>query len=210
MIKIWQLLLVIGLGVATFLLGTNFPSDKVNLLSTAVLVSTLGSLIWYTFETRGLRLQQQFDSEVRNHPWLKGSALKIDKDEESTALIGREIIYLPITNVGVTPAHDLKVVISWQVTGSYPLNKSNKAESLHLAPGDTHHIRLCEIEFDAPEDRAKINVEISYTSFAGGGGRFTMNFYSHEKGWANGPMSPYEFWLSDGRRFPLEPAVKAS
>lgn len=180
MIKIWPLLLVIGLGLATFLIGANFRSDQVNLLSTAALLSTLAAVIWYTIETRGLRLQQQFDSEIRNHPWLTGSNLKVDWDKNQGGLLGRYTIYLPISNVGTTPANDLHVNVKWYVRGKEPHSGENSITGLILTPTDTGHLKLCEIDFEAPGDQVTIDAEITYRSFMGGGGRLKMNFYSHE------------------------------
>ena len=109
--KIWPFWLVIGSGVGTFLMGLWLQATTLNVLNNAALVSTLVALIWYTFETRGLRLQQEFDSEIRNHPWLKGSDLSVKWDKDQGGIIGRDTIYLPITNVGATPAHDLRATI---------------------------------------------------------------------------------------------------
>lgn len=199
--KIWPLGVVIGFGALTFITGLKLSHHTAGLLSTAVLAATLVAVTWYSVETRILRLQQQWDSEIRNHPWLKGSDLKVNREDSQAKMLWREIIYLPIQNVGTTPAHNLNLVVQWRVEGDEASTGEKHIGSVSLPPGDTFHAKLCEIDFD-PGDKAFINVEITYKNFAGGGGRLKMNFYTHEKGWANGPMSPYEFWLSDGRRFP--------
>jgi hypothetical protein len=199
--KIWPLGVVIGSGVVTFTVGLKLSSETARTLSTAVLVTTLVAVTWYSLETRILRLQQQWNNEVRNHPWLKGSDLKVDRGDTDIKTLWREIVYLPIQNVGTTPAHDLNLAVKWRVEGDEASTGEKRIGSVDLPPGDTCHPKLCEIDFD-PGDKAFIDVEITYKGFAGGGGRLKMNFYTHEKGWANGPMSPYEFWLSDGRRFP--------
>lgn len=203
----WPLAAVLGFGVITFLIGLKVSAQTASVLSTAVLVATLAALVWYSVETRLLRLQQQADGEMRNHPWLKGSDLKVDWDKNSGGLLGRWVVYLPITNVGRTPAHDLKIEVRWRVTGSSRREGSKEISGIDLAPHDTWHARLCEIDLDAPGEQAVIDVEFAYKSFVGGGGRLKMNFYSHEKGWANGPMSPYQFWLSDGHTFPVQVTV---
>jgi hypothetical protein len=72
-----------------------------------------------------------------------------------------------------------------------------------LAPNETGHLKLCEIDYAGLDERASLDVEIAYRSFSGGTGCKKMNFYRESgKHWTNGPMSPYEFRLSDGRRFP--------
>lgn len=131
----------------------------------------------------------------------------VNRDDSTARIMGMvacETIYLPVKNVGTTPAYALHMKVLWEVTGQNPARQEREAVSgLSLAPGDTCHAKLCDIQFEDPEDRATIDVEIDYKSFMGGGGRLKLNFYSHEKGWANGPTSPYEFWLSDGRQFPV-------
>jgi hypothetical protein len=202
--SIWPLIFVIVFGIGTILFGQKFEPSELNLFSSAVLVSTLISVIWYTVETRAYRLQQEFDGEIRNHPWLKGSSLNVDWKKDEGGLLGRDIVYLPISNVGTTPAQDLAITVAWRIEGK-DRKGSNKIFASHLAPGDTHHIKLCEIDNHAPDERPALDVDISYKSFSGGGGRVRMNFFREPgKGWANGPMSGYEFWLSDGRRFPME------
>ena len=202
--KIWPLSLVIGSGVGTFLLGLWVQSTTLNVLNGAALVSTFVAVVWYTVETRVLRLQQEFDSEIRNHPWLKGSNLKIDRvEDENAGMFGRDVIYLPVTNVGVTPAHNIFVNVRWELKGRLSSNGVKKYNQLVLAPNDTCHLKLCELDYDDPDDGAIISVEMSYESFMGGGGSFEMTFVKEPgQGWANGPMSPYRFWLSDGREFP--------
>jgi hypothetical protein len=183
-------------------MGLWLQATTLNVLNNAALVSTLVALVWYTFETRGLRLQQEFDSEIRNHPWLKGSDLRPNWVKDHGGMLGRDIVYLPITNVGITPAHDVCIELKWTVTSKKSKSGQNKITGLVLAPSDTGHIKLCEIDKEAPDERTGIDVEISYRSFTGGGGRLEMNFVREPgKGWTNGPMS-HEFWLADGRRYP--------
>ena len=205
--KIWPPLLVIGSGILTFLIVSSIQKTTLDTLNAAALVSTLVAVVWYTVETRALRLQQEFDNEIRNHPWLKGSNLKVDKIDpvsgESGGICGGDVIYLPVTNVGVTPAHDLFVNVRWDHKGGLPSNGTKKYERIVLAPNDTCHLKLCELDYDDPDDSAIIAVEISYKSFMGGGGSFEMKFIKEpDEGWANGPMSPYTFWTADGRKFP--------
>lgn len=198
----WPLAIVIVVGVLEFLVALKVSSQTANLLLGAVGTATLVAIVWYSLETRIIRLQHQWETEVRHHPWLKGSDLKIQRETEGGGLFGRETLYLPITNVGTTPANDLQVGVTWQLQGEEPSNGTERVTEISLPPGDTSHVRLCRIDFQAPGDRVTVDVDITYRSFSGGGGHLRMNFFSHEKGWANGPMPPYEFWLSDGRRFP--------
>ena len=209
-LKAWSGILcgagIVCIAVVTYVLVSKSPNDA-TALSTAVLAATLGAILWYTFETRALRLQEQRDGELRNHPWLKGSDLVVNRDDSTARIMGMvacETIYLPVKNVGTTPAYALHMKVQWEMKGQNPAKQEREAVSgLSLAPGDTCHAKLCDLEFIDPGDRATINVGVDYESFLGGGGRLKLNFYSHEKGWANGPTSPYEFWLSDGRQFPV-------
>lgn len=206
MAKSWPVGGVIAIGVVIFVVGLTLPPGIADLLSTAVLGSTLAAAIWYSLETRILRQEQQRDNEIRHHPWLKGSDLKVTREDSEAKILWREIIYLPIQNMGTTPAHNLEIVVQWRVEGTLAESGTERIGGITLPPGDTYHAKLCEIEFD-PGDKASIDVEITYRSFAGGGGCLKMNFYTPEKGWANGPISPYKFWLSDGRIFPTQRAA---
>jgi len=201
MTNVWPPLLVIGAGVITFIINQRLETLTVTSLSNAALVSTLTAVVWYTLETRRLRLQQDFDSEIRNHPWLKGSDLKLEREVEG-GLAGSETLFLPITNVGTTPAHNLSIYVAWKIEGENFSAGDKKIEEINIASGDTLHARLCNLEFDSPHDHASITVEIAYKSFTGGRGLLRSHFYSHEKGWSNRPTSSYEFWLADGSHFP--------
>lgn len=205
MLNLWPVLLVVGFGVVTIFIGLWLSTAALSVLNAAALVSTLVALVWYTLETRGLRLQQEFDSEIRHHPWLKGTDLKIDRGEgDDIGLFGRDIVYLPITNVGVTPAHNITITVRWDLKDELSKNGSTAYKQLVLAPNDTYHLKLCELDYEGPDDSAAISVEVSYHSFMGGGGSFKMSFVkSPREGWSNGPMTPYRFWLSDGRKFPI-------
>jgi hypothetical protein len=124
----------------------------------------------------------------------------VDWNQREGGLAGRDIVHLPITNVGTTPAQNLEIKVSWRIENK-ERRGSNTIAASHLAPGDTHHVKLCEIDNHAPDEQPVLDVEISYKSFSGG--RMKMNFFRPiGGGWANGPMSAYEFWLSDGRHFP--------
>ena len=205
MTKVGPYILIIGFGVTTLIFGLLVPKNTFDLLTTAALVSTLCAVIWYTIETRKLRVQQEFDSEIRNHPWLKGSNLKVEWMKDEGGLVGRDIIHFLITNVGTTPAYDLCVTVRRQLKGALSSTGESKFDQLVLAPSDTGHLKLCEIGYDDPADKAALEVKVSYKSFMEGGGRLQLTFFKElGKGWANGPMSPYDFWLADGRKFPLK------
>jgi hypothetical protein len=209
MSKVWPLLLVIASGAGFFLAGIWVKPDTLNILNGGVLVATLVTITWYTIETRALRLQQEFDSEIRNHPWLRGSDLSVTWDKDRNVFGGRDTIYLPITNVGATPAHDLQAEIQWTVAGNKTRQGQNRIDGLMLAPNETGHLKLCEIDYEALSERATLDVEIVYKSFSGGSGRKRMNFFREPgKNWVNGTMSPYEFRLSDGRRFPARGQIE--
>lgn len=185
-------------------------------LQTPVVAATGIILLWYTVEARGLRLeqeqlrkQQDADNELRNHPWLRATDLKPDwKAGPETGLCGRWTVYLPITNMGTSPAFDVNTRIEWKLTSDIPESGESVFRKVVLAPGDSAHTPLCEVDLHAPNDRVSIGVEIIYRNHLGGGGRLHLTFLQEEpgKGWANGPIS-YEFWLSDGRRYPAPPVA---
>lgn len=168
-------------------------------------------LLWYTVETRGLRLeqvrsrkQQDAENELRSHPWLRATGLKPDwKANEGPGLLGRWVVYLPITNVGASPAFDVRTRVEWKTTSDVPQSGEATFREVALAPGDSANLRLCEVDLYTPQDRASVGVEITYRNHVGGGGRLRLSFLQDEagKGWENGPMS-YEFRLSDGRTYP--------
>ena len=186
-------------------------------LQTPVVAATAVILLWYTVETRGLRLeqgrlrkQQDADNELRNHPWLRATDLKPDwkAADKETGLFGRWTVYLPITNVGTSPAFDVTTRVEWKVTSDIPQSGESVFRQVVLAPEDSAHTRLCEVDLHAPNDRFSIGVEITYRNYLGGSGRLHLTFLQDEpgRGWSNGPMS-YEFWLSDGRRYPAPPVA---
>ena len=204
------LVLVAGFGALVFMLSWRVADELATALSHGIVASTLVAVTWYTIETRGLRIQQQMDSEIRIHPWLRCSHLSVTHDMHEGGVIGRSTIDLPITNVGLTPAQDLYIKVCWELKGGNPAQHTQQVGPISLAPSDTHHQKLCQIDFDTPDDRVTIDVEVQYRSSMGGGGHLKMNFFSHEGGWANGPMAPYQFWLSDGRRFPAQTSLPKS
>jgi len=211
------------LGPALWVLGAvaafviTLLARKAGDLQSPVVAATAVILLWYTAETHGLRLeqerlrkQQDADNELRNHPWLRATDLKPDwKASEETGLFGRWTVYLPITNVGTSPAFDVTTRVEWKLTSAdIPQSGEGTFRKLVLAPQDTAHTHLCEVDLHGPDDRVSIGVEVVYRNHLGGGGRLHLTFLQDEpgKGWANGPMS-YEFWLSDGRRYPAPPVA---
>ena len=70
-------------------------------LQTPVVAATAVILLWYTVETRGLRLeqrrlrkQQDADNELRNHPWLRATDLKPDwkADKEERVTLRKRVL----------------------------------------------------------------------------------------------------------------------
>jgi hypothetical protein len=128
--KFWPLVLVIASGAGFPLAGIWVKPDTLNVLNGGMLVATLVTIIWYTIETRALRLQQEFDSEIQNHPWLRGSDLSVKWDKDANVFGGRDILYLPITNVGATPAYDLSAKVHGRSQGTNPEKGKNESTAL--------------------------------------------------------------------------------
>ncbi len=89
MAKVWPLVLIFGFGIATFIFGLIVQKNMFDLVSTAALVSTLVAVILSPIETRMLRVQQELDSEIRFHPWLKGSSLNVIWDKDGGYFLDR-------------------------------------------------------------------------------------------------------------------------
>jgi hypothetical protein len=189
---------VVGSGIIVFVVDIFLSQGAAGALATGIFAATLFAILWYTIETRKLRLEQALGNEIQHHPWLKASDLSVSYNDEGDSFMGRETVCLPITNVGATPAHDLRISVQWQVESEFeilgPNGSPKEIGDIDLAPRDTYHARLCEIDIEEPSARATIDVQISYRSYIGGGGQLAMSFCRQGGGgWVNQKMSPYQF-----------------
>jgi hypothetical protein len=195
----WPVLAVGLIGLTAGLLQWLLKSD---VLTTGVLAATLAAATWYSLETRALRMEQRASDEIRYHPWLRGSDLKVTWLEDQGGAAGLDELYLPITNIGQTPAHDLTYAVGWRRTGRDPLAESRNVVHGDLSPGDTLHAKLCAIPWENPDDGAAVEVSIDYRTYLGGRGRLSMKFERDENGWTNRDCD-YEFRLASGPDYPV-------
>ncbi len=199
--KILWVILILGFSLCTFLIGSTNP-NQIGLLQSVILTATLVTIFWYTFETYKLRTAHEKGAEIDSFPWLIGSDLVINKRETIENFVYDETIYLPIKNVGKTPAFDIFFQTNINVQGPDILEKK-EYQDIVIAPGDTCHFKLGQLNYHNPADEAQVDVVITYKSYLDGEGKLTHNFYYRDKSWANGP-STYHFKLSDGRTFPKD------
>lgn len=194
-------ILILGLSLIIFSIGRIYL-NHISLLQTVILTATFVVILWYTFETYRLRINYEKGAEIESFPWLVGSDLVINKRETIESFIYDETIYLPIKNVGKTPAFDIIFQTNINVQGPDILEKK-EYQDIVIAPGDTCHFKLGQLNYHNPADEAQVDVVITYKSYLNGEGKLTHNFYYRNKSWANGP-STYHFKLSDGRTFPKD------
>jgi len=197
--KILWVILILGFSLCTFLTGSTYP-NQISLLQSVILTATLVTIFWYTFETYKLRTAHEKSAEIESFPWLRGSDLVINKDETIENFLWKDTIFLPVRNIGETPAFNLTVQVAFKVQGPDILEQK-EYQDIIIAPGDTCHFKIGQLSYHTPSDLAQIDVTIKYKSFLGGEGKLLQNFIYRNKSWANGPSS-YHFRLSGGRTYP--------
>lgn len=158
-------------------------------LTIFVLIVTAWALFWYTWETRQLRLGQAKQQEIENMPWLKCSGLK--PETKLVAAWWGEVLWLPTTNMGKTPAFD----VTFSVTRKD--GNGSQVRAGVIVPGDTAHVRLCDSAWESDPD---VDVVIDYATYAGAKCKVTQHFFRHAQGWGNRP-GEYSFSTSDGRHY---------
>jgi hypothetical protein len=164
------------------------------------LINSAPSKAWYTFETYRLRTNYEKGAEIESFPWLIGSDLKVNINETIENFLWSDTIYLPIKNVGKTSAFNIIFQTNIDVQGPDILEKK-EYQDIIIAPGDTYHFKIGQLNYHNPADKAQVDVIITYKSYLGGKVMLTQNFCYQNKSWANGP-STYRFTLSDGRTYP--------
>ena len=202
----WIALVLVGAAV-TIGVGAISPSIG-SAIGAGMLTATFVAILWYTFETRRLVDVQERAGEFDRHPWLKATDLaptEIAPGADQGSPFGGSHIWLPITNMGRTPALDL--VVSTKLKVSDPDNRKQleageRSEGQTLVPGDVLHIEIGRVLFDGPKTEIEIAVTVEYRVSDGGRGQVNVGFrYTSAKGWRNLPTR-YQFWLSDGSQFP--------
>lgn len=186
-------------------------AEYVSLLSLVVIAITAGAIIWYSLETRKLRIategtrkeaegtreEAERAREIEFHPWLNGSNLVLDKDPGLNILI-----WLPIKNRGKTPA--LKVVFQseFMVNGQRPEPMSYR--NVCIAPGDTLHCRIGQFNTSDHGKTARISVVVKYSTHMGGSGEMKHGFLYGGGNWWNAD-GDYRVLLSTGEEYPPSP-----
>jgi hypothetical protein len=80
-------------------------------LSIAATTATFIAVLWYAIETRRLVLGQERTVEISRHPWLEATTLKpeVRRSGDWEFPLDGYHVWLPITNVGNTPAVELEI-----------------------------------------------------------------------------------------------------
>jgi len=199
----WVILAVVG-AIALALIGLAFTtfSTPINI---AVTTATFVAVLWYAIETRRLVLGQERTAEISRHPWLEATNLKPEAKgpgDWEFPLRGYHI-WLPITNVGGTPALELEVETNLRVldpSKPRPQEGAGKRVGQTLVPRDALHLEIGRVFFEGPETAFEVDVTISYRTVDGGRAQVGVSFtYDASRGWRNGPTR-YEIRLSDGTR----------
>ncbi len=74
-------------------------------INDAVVTATFVAVLWYAVETRRLVRGQERTAKISRHPWLEATNLKPEVIQPSHEIpLSGYHIWLPITNVGDTPA----------------------------------------------------------------------------------------------------------
>jgi len=179
-------------------------------LTLPLLAGTLVAIVWYSWETRSLRIGQERDAEIRNHPWISIEDVRFRSDTEGAGLLGSEHIALFVKNNGVTPAHEILI------SGESSVDSGLHEDQIHfmdnsvgnLPPGNTREVDVATINLEEPGQKIRLDFQIKYKSFRGGGGRIGVSCILSKENdlyrWRWHPLGPYEFWLSTGEKFPAE------
>lgn len=172
----------------------------VDILTLFVLAVTAGTIVWYTVETRRLRLATEKTREeearvveIELHPWLVGS------DLTTRASPGmRPAIFLPMKNVGKAPAFNLELYGQYYVRDMAHGEVSQKLG--FLAPGDVADL-LIMAHSDIPEEGrgGRIVVTVTYTAHPKGSGVIKQEFAYESWGWSTKDAS-YTVTLSTGEK----------
>jgi hypothetical protein len=183
-------------------------------INAAVVMATFLAVLWYAIETRELVEGQERATELDRHPWLEATNLRPERiapPSEGRPLGGFQI-WLPITNVGHTPAIDLEVDALTTVSNvdiGQTIEAREKRFGQTLVPRDVLHQEISRVFLEGPRTTIRVDVRIVYRTIDGGRADLTVGFtYTAEKGWRNLPTQ-YQFWLADGSHFPRDVTADA-
>lgn len=174
----------------------------VDVLTLIVLAITAGVIIWYSLETRKLRIatekareESSSAREIELHPWLVGTDLVIDLPHYSTPSI-----WLPVRNAGKMPA--LNVIFNSEFHFSNQPTHTNSLQIGSIAPGDVVHFRIIALGNTPKEDLGEsISVTITYSTHLKGAGIIKQEFEKIGESWMNKGGGGYTFTLSTGETF---------
>jgi len=202
----WWIVLMVSSGVVFGAIGL-FSSKLAGPLNIAATTAAFMAVLWYAIETRRLVLGQERTAEISRHPWLEATNLKPEVRHSGDWEFAHHgyHVWLPITNVGNTPAIELEVDSSFKVVDPvhpHPEEGSGKRVGQTLVPRDVLHLEIGKLLIEGPQTTGEISVQIAYRTIDGGRARLEVNFtYGAGRGWRNGPTR-YEIRLSDGSRLP--------
>lgn len=176
-------------------------------LTPAMLAATLVAVTWYSVETRRLRIAQEHDAEIRNHPWITVEKVEFRLDKDGGGFVGSEHIMVSISNKGLTPANEILI------SGESPTDAASHENQIrfmdnsigNLPPGVTRETEVAVVNLEKPGERTQVDFHVAYKSCKGGGGRIRVSCILSEEqghyGWRWHLAEPYEFWLSTGKKF---------
>jgi hypothetical protein len=175
----------------------------VEVLTLLVLTITAIAIIWYSYETRKLRIATENTrtdtlrtTEIEYHPWLVGSDLKIDDDPH----IFTPSIWLPVKNVGKTPAFIASIICEYYLWDD--LITSETYRNQIVPPNDVLHFKIVSIKQTSGDPGAdRISVAITYSTHLKGSGIIKHEFGRVASGWEN-LKSEYTIALSTGEKYP--------
>jgi hypothetical protein len=188
--------------IALLVIGVVWPKSA-GPINTAVLTATFVAIFWYAIETQRLVKGQERAAEIGRHPWLEATNLKPEliPPAHGEASFGGYHMWLPITNVGHTPAMDVEIETMTTITDpslDRALEASKKRVGQTLVPRDVLHQEISRALLEGPQTTIEVKARVAYRTIDGGRGRLDVGFrYTAEKGWRNLPTR-YEAWLSDG------------
>lgn len=198
----WWVVITVVAAIALPAIGIVSP-NLANPISTAVLTATFVAIFWYAIETRRLVGVQERAAELDRHPWLEATNLKPEQipPSDGEAAFGGYHIWLPITNVGHTPAVDLEITTHITLTDrdiERALEAREKRVGQTLAPRDVLNQEIGRAFLEGPYTTIRVNVRIVYRTIDGGRAELEVGFvYTAEKEWRNLPTR-YQIWLADG------------
>lgn len=159
-----------------------------------VLTATLVAVYLYTAETRRLRLDQRAESELRQHPWLDLSGVRVEKEPQGRGVLGSYVFWCPVKNVGPTPAFEIKHMVKWRATGNEVHEEIGEGSVACLVPGQTIEIAI-PTDIDEPAQH-RVELVLQYRTAFGGGGILMTAYEVLGRHKARVLASDYTWWSS--------------